>query len=102
MLWIGCSPENRGRLRADARWSANTHVRHDDPRPIGACRLAAVAARQPRRAGIDGTGVFWQPIYNVLEDTGLDMLLANARYIKAVPRRKALTDTVFLGEQDAQ
>src|SRR5438046_3346563 len=37
---------------------------------------------------MESTGVFWQPIYNVLEDTGLDLLVANARYIKAVPGRK--------------
>jgi transposase len=37
---------------------------------------------------MESTGVFWQPIYNVLEDNGLDMLVANARHIKAVPGRK--------------
>jgi transposase len=31
---------------------------------------------------------FWQPIYNVLEDAGLNVLVANARHIKAVPGRK--------------
>src|SRR5258708_40266196 len=37
---------------------------------------------------MESTGVFWQPIYNVLEETGLDVLVANARHIKAVPGRK--------------
>jgi transposase len=37
---------------------------------------------------MESTGVFWQPIYNVLEDNGLDVLVANARHIKAVPGRK--------------
>ena len=37
---------------------------------------------------MESTGVFWQPIYNVLEDAGLDVLVANARHIKAVPGRK--------------
>ncbi len=37
---------------------------------------------------MESTGVFWQPIYNVLEDAGLDVLIANARHIKAVPGRK--------------
>ena len=36
----------------------------------------------------ESTGVFWQPIYNVLEDTGMNLLVANARHIKAVPGRK--------------
>src|SRR6266567_11037 len=37
---------------------------------------------------MESTGVFWQPIYNVLEEAGLDVLVANARHIKAVPGRK--------------
>jgi transposase len=37
---------------------------------------------------MESTGVFWQPIYNVLEDAGLNVLVANARHIKAVPGRK--------------
>jgi transposase len=36
---------------------------------------------------MESTGVYWQPIYNVLEDD-FSLLLANARYIKAVPGRK--------------
>jgi transposase len=40
------------------------------------------------RVAMESTGVFWQPIYNVLEDAGLDVLVANARHIKAVPGRK--------------
>jgi transposase len=39
-------------------------------------------------AAMESTGVFWQPIYNVLEDAGLNVLVANARHIKAVPGRK--------------
>jgi transposase len=38
---------------------------------------------------MESTGVYWQPIYNVLEEEdGLDLLVANARHIKAVPGRK--------------
>src|SRR5438876_790420 len=40
------------------------------------------------QVAMESTGVFWQPIYNVLEDTGMNVLVANARYIKAVPGRK--------------
>lgn len=36
---------------------------------------------------MESTGVFWKPIYNLLEDR-FTLLLANARYIKAVPGRK--------------
>jgi transposase len=37
---------------------------------------------------MESTGVFWQSIDNVLEDTGVNVLVANARHIKAVPGRK--------------
>lgn len=38
---------------------------------------------------MESTGVYWQPIYNVLEEEdGLDLTVANARHIKAVPGRK--------------
>jgi transposase len=40
------------------------------------------------QVAMESTGVFWQPIYNVLEDTGMNVLVANARHIKAVPGRK--------------
>lgn len=40
------------------------------------------------QVAMESTGVYWQPIYNVLEDTGMNVLVANARHIKAVPGRK--------------
>jgi len=36
---------------------------------------------------MESTGVYWQPIWNLLEDQ-FDLLLVNARHIKAVPGRK--------------
>jgi transposase len=37
---------------------------------------------------MESTGVYWRPIYNVLESTALVLLVANAQHIKAVPGRK--------------
>ncbi len=37
---------------------------------------------------MESTGVFWKPIFNVLEGHGLTLLLVNARHMKAVPGRK--------------
>ena len=34
---------------------------------------------------MESSGVYWQPVFNVLEDMGLVLLVANARHIKAVP-----------------
>jgi len=36
---------------------------------------------------MESTGVFWKPIYNLLED-GFNLLLVNAQHIKTVPGRK--------------
>jgi len=39
---------------------------------------------------MEGTGVYWKPIFNLLEDR-FSVLVVNAQHIKAVPGRK--TDT---------
>ena len=36
---------------------------------------------------LESTGIYWKPIYNILED-GFEILLVNARHIKNVPGRK--------------
>ena len=36
---------------------------------------------------MESTGVFWKPVYNILE-AEFDLVVANARHIKAVPGRK--------------
>lgn len=37
---------------------------------------------------MEATGVYWKPIYNVLEAYGFTILVVNAQHIKAVPGRK--------------
>ena len=37
---------------------------------------------------MESTGVYWKPIYNILEATDMEILVVNARHIKAVPGRK--------------
>lgn len=38
---------------------------------------------------MESTGVYWIPVYEILEDHGLTVLLANARDCKTVPGRKS-------------
>jgi transposase len=38
-------------------------------------------------AAVESTGVYWQPVYNVLEGT-VEVILVNAEQVKAVPGRK--------------
>lgn len=37
---------------------------------------------------MESTGVYWKPIYNLLELAGVDVMVVNAHHIKAVPGRK--------------
>jgi transposase len=39
-------------------------------------------------AAMESTGVLWKPVFNVLEASGCQVLLVNARHIRAVPGRK--------------
>ncbi len=37
---------------------------------------------------MEATGVYWLPIYEILEERGLEVLLVNARHVRNVPGRK--------------
>lgn len=37
---------------------------------------------------MESTGVYWKPIYNLLEEEGMRLIVANAQHIKSVPGRK--------------
>jgi transposase len=47
---------------------------------LGECQVSHVA--------MESSGVFWKPVYNLLEGLDLTLLVVNARQIKAVPGRK--------------
>ncbi len=48
---------------------------------------------------MESTGVYWKPIYNLLEGTGLELLVVNAQHIKAVPGRKTdVKDAAWIAE----
>jgi len=47
---------------------------------LTACRVTTVA--------MESTGVYWIPLYEILEARGLDVVLVNARHVKNVPGRK--------------
>jgi transposase len=39
-------------------------------------------------AAMESTGVYWKPLYNLLETTGITVYVVNAAHMKAVPGRK--------------
>lgn len=47
---------------------------------LQACRVKTVA--------MESTGVYWIPLYEILEERGFEVLLVNARHLKGVPGRK--------------
>jgi transposase len=41
-----------------------------------------------RQVALESTGVYWKPVFNVLEAAGLEVVLVNAQHVKNVPGRK--------------
>src|SRR3990170_7822877 len=41
-----------------------------------------------RTVAMESTGVYWIPVFEILEARGLEVLLVNARHVKNVPGRK--------------
>jgi len=50
-----------------------------------ACGVTSVA--------MESTGVYWIPIYEILEQRGFEVILVNARYAKNVPGRTSRSPT---------
>lgn len=47
--------------------------------------------------GMEATGVYWRPVWHILESAGLDLILVNAAHCKAVPGRKSdVNDAAWL------
>lgn len=59
-----------------------------------------LAERGVVQVAMESTGVYWQPVWNILEEHGgFELLLVNARHIKAVPGRKTdVKDAQWLAE----
>ena len=56
---------------------------------LESCGVSSVA--------MEATGVYWIPIYEILEARGIEVVLANARHVKNVPGRKSdVTDCEWL------
>lgn len=46
-------------------------------------------ARQVKSVAMESTGVYWIPIYELLESRGFEVVLANAQILSRVPGRKS-------------
>src|SRR2546421_3808586 len=57
-----------------------------------------LASQQVSHVSIESTGVYWRPVFNILEAT-CTVILVNAQHIKAVPGRKTdVRDSEWLAE----
>jgi transposase len=55
-------------------------------------------AGQVTAVAMESTGVYWKPVFNILESE-FEVLLVNARHIKYVPGRKSdISDSQWIGE----
>ena len=49
--------------------------------------------------GMEATGVYWKPVWQVLAEGGSELVLANAAHVKNVPGRKTdVNDATWLSE----
>jgi transposase len=75
-----CAPSEQGDQREVGRFGATTGELH---------RLVQwLKARGVRSVAMESTGVYWIPVYEVLESQGLEAVLVDARVFRSVPGRK--------------
>ncbi len=53
---------------------------HDAARWLKSCKIKTIA--------MESTGVYWIPVFQILEAYGFEVFLVNARHVKNVPGRK--------------
>jgi transposase len=101
LLLIGCAQGNRGRLHARLGKWARTHK---EKRVFGTTtrELLNLAdwlnERSVTHIVMESTGVYWKPLWNILEGQ-FDITLVNAQHFKSVPGRKTdLKDGEWLGD----
>lgn len=77
--WV-CVPEDRdeNKVRSFRCFTDDLHALADW---LAQCRVTTVA--------MESTGVYWLPVFQVLESRGFEVKLVNAHYLKTVPGRKS-------------
>lgn len=66
--------------RSTRRFGAFTEDLHRIADWLSACRIRSIA--------MESTGVYWIPLFQILETRGFEVCLVNARHVKNVPGRK--------------
>ena len=78
--------------------TVRTEVRRFDTTTPGLLALGArLAECGCTHAAMEATGVYWKPVWHVLSDGELALILANAAHVKNVPGRKTdVADATWL------
>lgn len=86
------------RLATEARLV--TEVKTFATTTAGLLALSAwLAENDCTHAAMEATGVYWRPVWHVLSDSEIELILANAAHVKNVPGRKTdVSDATWLAE----
>src|SRR5215469_4511298 len=79
---------------------ATTEVRTFQTSTADLLRLSAwLSTNDCTHVAMEATGVYWKPVWHILDDGEFELLLANAAHVKNVPGRKTdVNDAMWLAE----
>src|ERR1700745_71231 len=85
--------------RLTARTKASHEVRRFSRAPHDLCELAdGLAGQGVTHVAMEATGIYWKPIWHMLEGR-FELVLANAAHIRNVPGRKSdVNDAVWISD----
>jgi len=87
-------------LRLVSDGKVTTEVRTFQTTTADLLRLSAwLAENECTHVAMEATGIYWKPVWHVLDDGEFELVLANAAHVKNVPGRKTdVNDAMWLAE----
>ena len=87
-------------LRLASNGDATTEVRTFKTTTAALLQLSAwLAGNICTHVAMEATGVYWKPVWHILDDGEFELVLANAAHVKNVPGRKTdVNDAMWLAE----
>jgi transposase len=87
-------------VRLQGEGPATTEVRTFATTTAGLCALAEwLVENGVTHVAMEATGIYWKPVWHILSDNPLELILVNAAHVKNVPGRKTdVNDATWLAE----